>query len=53
MLQEELDCVCVPVGCSDGDVEVVTAVMVEVGANVTTVNCMCGEGGSVGGRFVD
>ena len=41
VLWEELDCVCVPDGYSGGDVAVVTSVMVEVGANVPTVDSMC------------
>ena len=53
VLREELDRVYVPGGCSGGYVAVVTLVMVEGGANVTTVKCICGEGGLVGGRFVD
>ena len=31
----------------------VTAVMVEGRSNVPPVDCMCGEGGSGGGQFVD
>ena len=53
VLWEELDRFFVPDGCSCGDVAVVTTVRVEGGANVTTANSMHGEGGSVGGRFVD
>ena len=53
VLWEEIDCVCVPVGCSGGYVAVVTTVMVEGGSNLPTINSMCGEGGSVGGRFVE
>ena len=41
VLWEELDCVCVSGICSGGDVAVVTAVMVEGGANVPTVDSMC------------
>ena len=40
-LWEELDGVCVPGGCSDGNVAVVTSVMVEGGANIPTFNSMC------------
>ena len=53
VLWEELYRVCVPSGFSGGDVAVATTVMVEGGANVTTFNRMCGEGGTVGGRLVD
>ena len=38
VLQEELERVCVPGGCSGGDVAGVTTVMVEGEANVPTVN---------------
>ena len=41
VLWGEIDCVYVPGGLSGGNVEVVTAVMVEGGANVPTVNSMC------------
>ena len=41
VLWEELDCVCVPSGCIGGNVEVVTAVMVEGRANIPTVDNMC------------
>ena len=43
VLWEELNRVCVPSGCSGGNVAVVTTVMVEEGDNVSTVNNMCGE----------
>ena len=42
VLQEELDRVCVPGGFIGGDIAVVTTVMVEIGANISTINCMCG-----------
>ena len=41
VLWEERDCVCVPSGCSGGNVAVVTAVMVEGGANIPTVGSVC------------
>ena len=41
MLWEELDCVCVPSGCSGGNVAVVKTVMVELGADVPTIDSMC------------
>ena len=41
VLWEERDHVCVPGGCSGGNVAVVTAVMVEGGANVPTINNTC------------
>ena len=53
MLREELDRVYMHGGYRDGDVSVVTTVILEGGANLPTVNCMCGEGGLVGGRSVD
>ena len=43
MLWEELNRVCVPGGCSGGNVAVVTTVMIEEGANVSTVYSMCVE----------
>ena len=43
VLWEELNRVCVSGGCSGGYVAAVTSVMVERGANVPTVICMCGE----------
>ena len=42
-LWEELNHVCMPGGCSGGNVAVATTVMVEGGANVPTVNSICGE----------
>ena len=42
VLQEERNHVGVPGGFSGGDVVVVTTVMVDRGANVPAVNCMCG-----------
>ena len=41
VLWGELDCVCVPHGCSGGNVAVVIAEMVEGGSNVPTVDSMC------------
>ena len=41
VLWEELDCVCVHIVCSGGNVSVVTEVMVERGANIPTVDSMC------------
>ena len=38
---EELDWVCMSSRCSGWDVAVVTAVMVEGGANIPTVDSMC------------
>ena len=42
VILEELNRVCVTGGCSGGNVAVVTAVMVEGGANIPTVNRMFG-----------
>ena len=41
VLWEELNCVCVYGGCSGGDVAVVTAVIVEEGEILPTVDSMC------------
>ena len=41
LLWEELECVCVPSGCSGGNVAVVTVVMFERGTNIPTVNSVC------------
>ena len=41
VLWEELNCVCVTFGCSGGNISVVTTVMVEGGANITTVGSVC------------
>ena len=41
VLWGEPDCVCVPGGCSGGNVSVVTTLMVEGGANVPTVDSIC------------
>ena len=41
VLWEELDCVCVPLGCRGGNVAVVTVVIVEEGSNVTNVDSLC------------
>ena len=41
VLWEELNRVCVPGGCSGGNVAVVTTVMVEGGANVPIGDSMC------------
>ena len=43
VIWEELNRVCVPGGCSGGNLAVVTTVMVEGGANLPTVDSMCGE----------
>ena len=41
VLWEKLNRVCVPGGCSGGNVAVLTTVMVEGGANVPTINSIC------------
>ena len=41
VIWEELNCVCVPGGCSGCNVVVVTVVMVEGGSNVPTIDSMC------------